>query len=435
MPSRRIAVTCLLLLSLSATTGRGDEWPQWRGPHRDGVWHETGIVEKFESDQIEPLWRQPVGSGYSGPTVAEGNVYVTDRLVEPQQVERVHCFDWNLGTKLWTRSYPCEYTISYEAGPRASVTVEDGRAFALGAMGHLHCLDAASGQVLWKHDLDAEFKISADKRMPIWGIAGSPLIYEDLVIVPIGAEKASLVAFNKKFGDLVWQALDDRAQYSAPILIEQAGRPVLVCWTGDSVAGLNPESGEVYWRHPFAVSRMPIGIATPLVNGNRLFVTSFYDGSLMLGLRQDKPAVEQLWRRRGEDERHTDALHSIISTPVFDADHIYGVDSYGELRCLAADTGDRVWEDLTATPTARWSNIHFVRNADKIWMFNERGELIISELSPQGFREIDRAKLIEPTLPQLRQRGGVCWAHPAFAHKHVFIRNDNELLCASLEAD
>ena len=227
MPSRRIAVTCLLLLSLSATTGRGDEWPQWRGPHRDGVWHETGIVEKFESDQIEPLWRQPVGSGYSGPTVAEGNVYVTDRLVEPQQVERVHCFDWNLGTKLWTRSYPCEYTISYEAGPRASVTVEDGRAFALGAMGHLHCLDAASGQVLWKHDLDAEFKISADKRMPIWGIAGSPLIYEDLVIVPIGAEKASLVAFNKKFGDLVWQALDDRAQYSAPILIEQAGRPVL----------------------------------------------------------------------------------------------------------------------------------------------------------------------------------------------------------------
>ena len=115
-------------------------------------------------------------------------------------------------------------------------------------------------------------------------------------------------------------------------------------------------------------------------------------------------------------------------------DYIYGVDSYGELRCLDLATGNRVWESLAAVPKARWATIHFVENGDKIWMFNERGELIISRLSPSGFEEISRAMLIDPTLDQLRQRGGVCWAHPAFANRHVFARNDKELVCADLTA-
>jgi outer membrane protein assembly factor BamB len=137
----------------------------------------------------------------------------------------------------------------------------------------------------------------------------------------------------------------------------------------------------------------------------------------------------------GRDEQNTLALHSIISTPVFENGYIYGCDSYGELRCLDANTGDRLWEDKTATPPARWSNLHFVKNGDKYWMFNERGELLIAKLSPQGFQEISRAKLLEPTTDQLPQRGGVCWSHPAFANKHIFARNDKEIVCASLAAE
>ena len=124
----------------------------------------------------------------------------------------------------------------------------------------------------------------------------------------------------------------------------------------------------------------------------------------------------------------------MISTPVLDGDFIYGVDSYGQMRCLEAATGKRVWEDLTAVPKARWSTIHFVRNGPRYWLFNERGELIIGKLSPQGFTEISRTKLIEPTTDQLRRRGGVCWAHPAFAYRHVFARSDKQLVCASLIA-
>jgi outer membrane protein assembly factor BamB len=295
-------------------------------------------------------------------------------------------------------------------------------------MGHLHCFEAATGKVLWKHDLDTEYKID----MPIWGISASPLVEGDLLIVQVGGQGACLVAFDKRSGAERWRALDDRASYAAPIIVEQGGKRVVICLTGDNVVGLDPQTGKTYWTEPFPPEKMPISISTPAVSGDRVFFTSFYDGSLMLRLGSSAPTAEKLWRRKGFDEKRTDALHSIISTPLFIGDHVYGVDSYGELRCLDGATGDRLWENTTATPTARWSNIHMVRNGDKTWMFNERGDLIIARLSPQGYEEISRAKLLNPTTEQLRQRGGVCWSHPAYADRHVFARNDEELVCGHL---
>ena len=422
--------TSLVWIAMTAV-GLADDWPQWRGPGRDGQWRETGIVERFSSDQLPLRWRVPVGSGYSGPTVANGRVYLTDRLLSPQR-EQVLCFDMATGKALWKYTYDCPYKgIGYQAGPRASVSIEGGRAYALGAMGHFHCLDAKNGKVIWKKDLNAAYAI----EMPIWGIAASPLIYEDRLLLHVGGKKACVVALKKADGEQLWTALpEDRASYSAPIMIKQAGLDVALFWTGDSVAGLDPGNGNVFWRVPFAPSRMPIGVATPIVSNNDVFVTSFYDGSLMLRLQQDQPTATRVWQKRGPDERNTEALHSIISTPVFLGRHVYGVCSYGELRCLDAQTGRRVWEDLTATPKARWSTIHFVQNGKRTWMFNERGQLIIAELAPSGFREISRAQLLDPTLEQLRRREGVCWSHPAFANRHVFARNDKELVCASLAA-
>jgi outer membrane protein assembly factor BamB len=409
-----------------------DDWPQWRGAARDGVWKEDGIVERFADKRTKPAWTVEIGAGYSGPTVADGRVYVTDRQTEPKQIERVLCFDAKSGQQIWKHEYDCPYSISYQAGPRASVTIDDGRAYALGAMGHLHVFDAGTGALLWKKDLNEEYNI----EMPIWGIAAAPLIYEDLVILHIGGKDgACIVALDKKDGDEKWKALRDRAQYSAPIVVEQGKTDVVVCWTGDSVAGLNPRTGKVFWRVPMTPRNMPIGISTPVVEGNRLFVTSFYDGSLMLELSDEEPTVKELWRRCGTSERDTDALQSIIATPLFRGDYVYGVDSYGELRCLRADNGDRVWEDLTATPKARWSNIHMVTRGDDVWMFNERGELLIGRVSPKGFTEIDRTKLIDPTEEQLRMRGGVCWSHPAFANRHIFVRNDQELAAFDLSAE
>ncbi|MEN6335212.1 MAG: PQQ-binding-like beta-propeller repeat protein [Phycisphaerales bacterium] len=408
------------------------DWPQWRGPARDGGWTEAGLVERFASPQLPIQWRVAIGSGYSGPTVAEGRVFVMDRVARPSSQERVLCFDAETGKEAWSYAYDCRYQgIQYEAGPRCSVTIDEGRAYALGTMGHLHCFEAQSGKLLWKHDCRQEY----GAKVPIWGIAASPLVDGGLVIVHVGGKDgASLIAFDKVTGQEKWRALNDPASYSSPIVIEQAGRRVLVCLTGERMVGLDPQTGRLHWQYPFRPKEMVITIATPVFDGPHLVATSFYDGMLLLNVCQDVLAVERLWQRRGENERNTDALHCCISTPIILGDYLYGVDSHGELRCLDLKTGGRVWEDLTATPKARWSNIHMVRNGDKIWMFNERGELIIGTLDRVGFHEISRAKLIEPTTDQLDQRGGVCWSHPAFANRCVYARNDRELVCADLSA-
>lgn len=411
----------------------GDDWPQWRGANRDGAWTETGIVERFDSSEIEAKWRVPIGAGYSGPTVAAGRVYVHDRVTDPEQIERVHCFDWQTGEKIWTHAYPCRYEgFGYRAGPRASVLVEDDRAYSFGATGHLHCFNASDGTVLWQRDLLDQYKI----RMPNWGIAASPIIEGELIIVQIAGEgNACICAFDKTTGAERWKALPDDASYSAPIIIEQVGQRVLMCWTGDRAVGLEPATGQLHWEHPMPWKSWPIAIATPVLHQDLLVLSESHRGTTVLRLSEDELQVEEVWSRKKSDLEDGKALHCLNSTPYVDGDHIYGADSRGILRCLRLDTGVQVWEDDSAVPEDRFATIHLIPNGDRTWLFNERGELIIAQLSPRGYNEISRAKLIDPTLPQLNRRGGVTWSHPAFAYRHVFARNDEELVCADLSAE
>lgn len=423
----RILLSVILLFCFVNVDAQQD-WPDWRGVNRDGVWEEKGIIESFPSDTISVKWSVPINPGYSGPTVANGKVYVSDRIEKKQQ-ERVLCVDETTGQKVWEFVYDCEYSgIGYPAGPRASVVLNNGKAYSLGSMGHFFCFDAASGKVLWQKDLNTEYEIV----MPIWGIAATPLVVGDKIIVHVsGSNNASIVAFNKNSGDELWRKLDDRAGYSAPILIEKNGKKVVVNWTEHSLSGLDPETGEIYWHFPWKTGS-GMSIATPVLYDDHIFVSAFYSGSLLVKLGDDYTTAEKVWQRSGESERKTDALHCVMNTPIILGKYIYGVDSYGELRCLDFNTGDRVWENQTAVKRNRWANIHFVKNEDIIWMFNEQGELLIAKLLPEGFKEIDRAFLIAPTKKQLGR--GVTWTHPAFANKHIFIRNDKELICADLSA-
>ncbi len=417
----------LFTLIFSTQIGFAQNWPDWRGANRDGVWTESGILDSFANDTLPIKWSIPVNPGYSGPTVANGKVYVTDRITEPDEQERIRCVRAENGEKIWEFSYPCEYTgIGYPAGPRASVVVNNEKAYTLGSMGHFYCLDAKTGQVLWQKDLNTEYEIN----MPIWGIASTPLIVDDKIIVQVsGSNNSSVVAFNKNTGEEIWRNLDDRAGYAAPILIEKNEKRVVVNWTEHSLSGLNPETGKVYWRFPWKTGS-GMSIATPVLHNDHIFVSAFYSGSLLVHLGNDYTTAEKVWQRSGESERKTDALHCVMSTPILIDEYIYGIDSYGELRCLNLHNGDRIWEDQTAVKRARWANVHFVQNGENIWMFNEQGELLITRLSPKGFTEIDRAFLIKPTKKQHPR--GVNWTHPAFANQHIFIRNDEALVCADL---
>lgn len=417
----------------SQTKSSADEWPQWRGPNRDGVWAETGVIDEFNSPEIERKWTVPISGGYCGPTVADGRVYVTDRVIEPDKIERVHCFDWQTGGKIWSYSYDCEYKgFSYTAGPRASVLIDDDRAYSLGAAGHLFCFDAAEGTVLWSKDLRRDYKI----RMPLWGIAASPVVEGDLLILQIGGEDdACLIALDKLTGEQRWTALPDVASYAAPIVIDQCGKRVLACKTGDRVVGVAVDTGKLHWAYPVPWKSWPIGIATPVLERDMLLTTEAHKGTLLLRLSADSLTVDELWHLGRQNSEDKTALHCLISTPYVDGDYIYGADSRGVLRCLRLDTGKQVWEDRTAVPEDRFATIHLIRNGDRTWLFNEKGELIIAKLTPQGFHEISRAKLLDTTPEQLpRRRGGVTWSHPAFAYRHVFARNDKELVCADLSA-
>ncbi len=157
----------------------------------------------------------------------------------------------------------------------------------------------------------------------------------------------------------------------------------------------------------------------------------------MLRLDRDKPDASVVWKRKGRSERNTDALHSLIGTPFLKDGHIYGIDGYGELRCLKADSGDRLWETLQATGARpdnadRWATAFIVKNGDRFFLFNEKGELVIAKLTPKGYEEISRARLLEPT--NKAQGRAVVWSHPAFANKCVYARNDKEIVCVSLAA-
>ncbi len=429
---RRVAAAVLFCLATDGVLV-GDDWPQWRGPTRDGIWRETDLVESFPGSQLPVKWKADISSGYSGPTVAEGRVVVSDRLVdEGRQVERVHCFDAMTGEKKWSFAYDCPYDdVGYPAGPRGSITLDDGNGYFLGATGHLHCFDAATGAIVWHRDLRDEWRI----RMPNWGIACSPLVHGRLVIVQIGgSDGACVVALDKLTGQEQWRALPDPASYSSPIMIRQADRDVLVVWTGARVVGLDPLTGQLHWHVPTPPQRFIRACASPVWHEDYLLLSCFFNGTRLLRLSRDRLAVETVWHRAGRSEQETNGLHTNFAEPFLRDGFLYGVDSYGQLRCLDARDGRRVWENLEVIPQRRWSTLRFIRTTDRTWIFTDQGELIIARLSPEGYKEVDRARVIQPTRVQLQRRHGVCWAHPAFAYGHIFARNDKEIVCCQLHS-
>ncbi|MBC8868735.1 MAG: PQQ-binding-like beta-propeller repeat protein [Planctomycetes bacterium] len=273
-------------------------------------------------------------------------------------------------------------------------------------------------------------------RMAVLGIGGAAGVEGGLLILQIGGEdEACLIALDKMTGEQRWTALPDVASYAAPIVIDQCGKRVLVCKTGDRIVGLGAATGKLHWAVPVPWKSWPIGIATPVLDRDMLLTTEAHKGTLLLRLSTDSLTVDELWHRGRQNSEDKTALHCLISTPYVDGDFIYGADSRGVLRCLRLDTGKQVWEDRTAVPEDRFATIHLIRNGDRTWLFNEQGEMIIARLTPQGFNEISRAKLLDTTTEQLpRRRGGVTWSHPAFAYRHVFARNDKELVCADVSA-
>ncbi len=421
-----VAATLILLPS---GLSMADDWPQWGGPQRDCIWREAGIVESLPPGLLPRVWSTSLGEGYSGPAVADGRVFITDYLPEERQ-ERVLCLSAETGDILWKHAYDVQYTVSYAHGPRATPVVDGNRVYTIGTQGDMFCFDVSDGKILWQKDFVQQY----GTVLPNWGMAASPLVDGDQLITLVGGrDGACVVSFDKLTGKELWRAIDDPAVgYAPPVIYDFDGLRQLIIWHPTAITSLNPKTGEAYWELPFDV-QVGLTIPTPQRQGNRLFVTSFYNGPRMLEVSSNPPGAKLLWQGDSNSERQTDGLHSIMPTPIFTESNIYGVCSYGQLRCLDAKTGDRVWETYEATGDDRWWNAFLIPNGDRVFICNEQGELIIARLTPEGYEEISRAQLIEPTR-KVRRRMTI-WSHPAFAMKSVFARNDKEIVRVNLAAE
>jgi outer membrane protein assembly factor BamB len=425
-------------VAASAPRLRAEDWPEWRGRGRTGVWTETGIIETFPASGPPVKWRTKINAGYAGPSVADGRVFVTDsrRTTGNRAIERAVALDENTGAILWTREWETNYSglqLIYAIGPRATPTVDGDRVYVVGTMGHLLALSVTDGHVLWQKDYVKDY----DASIPSWGMSSSALVEGNLVICIVGGEPdAKVMAFDKMTGKEVWRALsaDSEPGYGQPIMIEAAGLKQLIIYHPTAVTALDPATGKIYWEVPYEVE-MGMTIPTPVRSGSNLLVTSQYDGPRLLRLNLDHVGATLVWKGNGLSDQGPSSLNSTISTPVIDGEYIYGVDYFGQLLCLELATGKQVWESMALVKErGPWGTAFFVRQNNRYFINNDRGELIIANLTPRGYEEISRTKLLEPTHPYTRRRefGGVLWSHPAYANKHVILRNDYEIVRFSL---
>lgn len=442
-------VSFLLLLAFVVTPARAEDWTQWMGNDRLGVWTEDGILEKFPEGGLEIKWRKPIGMGYSGPAVSKGKVVTMDYKPKDgttlqEAVERVVCFDEKTGELLWADTWETHYREimqSYHTGPRATPTIDGDRVFSIGAAGSIRANDLNTGRLLWSKDCRELYQTT----IPIFGMSSSAIVHGPLVIFVTGGDSSEgtgqIRAYDKMTGEEKWKALPTKYElgYSQPIIYEIAGVPQLIFWDIKGLHSLNPATGEAYWTVPMEVSNV-MAIATPVKSGNKILVSSFYSGSMLVEVDETKPGAKMLWAVKGKSEypNGTEGLHAVITSPVIQGDYFYGTCSYGEFRGLKLANSERVWVNDKLTRQGRWGSAFLVKHGDRYFMNNDIGELLIVKFTPEGPIEIDRTKLIEPdTNSGFGARrlfaSTVNWVHPAYANRHIIVRNDHEILRASLE--
>ena len=427
-----------LILFLTPAVLLADDWPQWLGAKGDSHWNETGLLAKFPAAGPVVKWRVPVRWGYSGPAVAAGKVFIMDYDITEgtpdanpggrtkiQGKERVRCFESATGKELWTHAYDAPYELSFPAGPRCTPTVDGDLVYSLGAEGMLTCLAIADGKMLWEMDLKKSYQVSS----PIWGFACHPIVAGDLVIVKPGGEGTTVVALDKKSGKEVWRALTSKEPGYAPaVLINHGGRDQVILSHGEALNSLDPLTGMVFWTVPFVPS-YGMAIMAPRLSGDFLVMGGMGKKSIGLKLKADQTTPEIAWEGTPKT-----GLSPKNSTPVVDGGLVFGCDADGELRCFDPATGTRLWTTTAVLGSTPGSGTFFAVKASPHWvLFNELGELILADLTREGYKETGRAKILEPTSPGMGRK--VVWTHPAFAEKAVFVRNDVELVCVSLAAE
>jgi outer membrane protein assembly factor BamB len=401
-------ISLSLLISLSAQAA---DWPRWRGTAGDGAWNPAEMPADFATREPELLWKTKIGGGFGGVTVSAGRVYVMDRPKPPGTTERVLCYDAATGMPLWQHEWDADYgAMEYGSGPRASVTIHEGRAYALGAAGMALCLEAVKGTVFWQVDTVKEH----GAQVPTWGFAASPVIDGPRVLLHVGAQSAgSVLALDKLTGKPIWRGGPDPAGYCTPEIITHGGKRQLIAWGPEHIQSLDPETGAVFWTYPYKIT-YGVSIAQPIYRDGLLLVSGYWHGTKALRLGAQPTEVSLAW----ENEKD---MCGLMAAPLFKDGVVYLLDKTSGLQAIELKSGKILWSDAnTLTPKDRNPQMSLVwlRESEGLAsLLNSSGELVHVRLKATGFEELGRHQII-----------GKTWAHPAFAGSGVFARSDTELV-------
>lgn len=412
----------LLLLTLKlASSLHAAEWPQWRGPNRDGHAPTARLPEKWPEHAPKPAWKMKIGEGYSGVSIAGGKVFALARD-HKKGIERGFCLDLVNGKQLWDVSYEATFKApdpTAGRGPNATPTVDRDRVYFFGLAGMLTCVEIATGNTLWQHNCLKEYwgvvKTSDgdDAWFPPCGASASPLVDGKTVIVPIGGKKAGVVTgFNRDTGKLLWKALDDRSSYASPIIASPGGVKQIIAFTGTRMVGLRHSDRELLWDEPFK-TRYEQTIVSPVVWKDRVVIGGEGKPTLCMKLTRDGDKLNKQLAWKSAD------LKMYLTTPVIVNDHLIGFDyRTGRLVCVSLESGETAW---TSSGFAT-KHLSLVVVGNTLLILTLEGNLIAARVSEKEYELLVKWKVSEKGT----------WAHLAVSGNRLLVKGPEELLCYEL---
>ena len=399
-----LPATLLLALAQHVLAQSTADWPQWRGPNRDGISKETGLLQQWPAEGPPLVWKASgAGSGYSSFSVANGKLYTMGVRGER---EYVVAFDVATGKEAWSTPHGRAFRNDRGDGPRGTPTVDGDRVYALGGSGDLTALDARTGKIVWTKNVLREFGGSNIT----WGISESPLVLGDKVLVNPGGPGASIVALNKANGALIWKSQSDKAGYSSAIPVEVNGTTQVVFFTAERAVGLDAKDGRLLWEYGKPANNVA-NVATPIARANRVFISSGYDtGGGVIEIKADNKAQE-IWFTKGMRNHH--------SSSVLIGDYLYGF-SESILTAIRFDTGEIAWRDRSV---GKGSLVYADGN---LYCFSENGVVGLVEATPTGYKEKGRFRIAQGNLPT--------WTHPVVAGGRLYLRDQDMIYAYDVRA-
>ncbi|MCA9054285.1 MAG: PQQ-binding-like beta-propeller repeat protein [Planctomycetaceae bacterium] len=390
-------------IGLGVTASPAADWPHWRGPNADGIAPVSELQFNWPDEGPRILWTAQVGTGFSAVSIAAGRAYTLGNTAD---IDTVWCLDAETGDVRWQASHaaPLDPNL-FEGGPTATPTVDGERVFTFGRKGVAICYDADTGEELWNVSVPETCNVN----VPTWGFSGSPVVTGEFVLLNAGSAG---VALKRDTGAVVWMSDNsDDAGYATPRLTTFGEKPLALILSGKALHAVDPQSGTQQWEHRW-ITRYGVNAADPLVQGDRVFLSSGYaKGSSLLEVTPD--SVGELWRTR--DLRNQMSPGVLVDGFVYAVDGDAGDDC--RLVCVEFESGDVRWEQPGL------GSATLIASGSRLLILSDQGELVVAEASPEKYQEVSRGKVLS----------GKCWTTPALSDGRLYCRSAaGEVVCIDL---